>query len=776
MPLYMIIHYFKSIILSAKKNPFFYSINLIGFITGLMVLTIILTFVFQELRFDKFHNKVENIYRIHSGGYGVTPPCFGEILKDGIPEINGIIRFVYCDLAIADQNKEIHLENTYYTDPEVFKVFSFTLLSGNVDSVLEAPFSIVINKSTANLLFGIDNPIGETIQGTDGSIYTITGIMEDIPYNSHIQSSAFVSIETLRITGGEEAFDCSSWGSLTYILKSEKSNVINIEKKINSILHDYRFVKDDDAFSFKLQPLKKVYFDIENNKFDDCKHGNLQTIILYSGIAVLLLALVIINYINLTTAISGGRIKEIALRKINGANRIDIIKQALLESTVIVVISYIITLSAIELLLPHFCRLLNISIAESLNRSLLYLYYVVGIVVVGILTGLIPGILLARTDILRAKRNEAFLYSGGIQRKILLIVQLIILTVLLNSTFITNRQIKYVLTKDLGFQYENVIYFKLDSTLLNKREVLKDNLIAKPEVELVSFSNGLIGEVLVKFNARIANDDNARIFSGNSIDPDYIDLYKIELKQGRNFSWDFESDSNRCCLINEAACKAFNLKNPIGEEINMRTVVGVVNDFNFASLHNHIEPLVLLCSNKGDVVQIKISEEDQEETIAYIQNTCNSISHDFECNISFLDSRIKELYKSEQDLRNSFKIYSIITFIVALLGFVGLIQFTIKKKTKEVTIRKLFGATLNENYVLLAKDHIGIILISNILAIPITYYVMNSWLRNFQFRISMEYIIFLNTFLITLMLTLLAILVVALKIDRISVKQSFRYE
>ncbi|MCD4676980.1 MAG: ABC transporter permease, partial [Desulfobacula sp.] len=693
-------HYIKSIVTSIKKNRFFYSINLIGFLTGFLVLAIIFTFVFQELSFDRFHENAKNIYRIHSGGYGVTPPCFAEKLKNKIPEINGIVRFSTGDLTIVDKDQELHIGKTYYTDPDIFNHFSFKLLSGDAMEVLNAPFSIVINKSTANKLFGNGSPVGESVQDKNGTVYTITAVMEDIPYNSHIQANAFISIETLRHSGKENEFGCGAWGILTYVSLSDKANCKEVEEKINSILDDSKMETDEGKFHLELQALKKVYFDFENNKFDGSKHGNRQTVLLYFAISILILLIVIINYINLSTLIAGGRIKEIAIRKINGATRFHIIKQVLLEALGTVLISFLLAWLVIELLLPQLSSLLNISVSDSQNRSLLYLSYFIAISIIGLISGLIPGLFLSGISEIKALKNESFLSSRGLQRKVLLVIQLLIVALVLDSTFIINNQVSFILKKDIGFHYDNVVYFNLDNTLIKKWKILKSELLQSPNVKFVSFSDGLIGQGLTK--ATMNCNDKSKLCNFYSIDPDYIDLYRMRIKSGRSFFWDFKSDIDNSCIINEAACKAFELTNPLGKKVGHRTIIGIVHDFNYTSLHNHIEPLVICCGSGGNVIQIKISTDNKDKTVGFINTACKSISPGFENNFSFLNNKIKELYKPELDLKNSFEVYSIITFIIALLGLFGLFLFTLKRKAKEISIRKLFGAKFMDTFKLLA--------------------------------------------------------------------------
>ena len=770
----MFYHYIKSVIISVKKNRFFYTLNLIGFSIGFLLLTIIFTYFYQEISFDRFHKNAENIYRIQAGGYGVTPPCFAEKLKNQIPEINGIVRFRSDDLVIVDNKKEINIGKIYYTDPEVFQVFSFKLLTGDKATALKAPFSIVISTSMENQLFGNSSSIGESIQDKDGKVYTITGIMEDIPYNSHIQANAFISIETLRNTSNDQPFDCSTWSILTYVSLSEGSKSEEAEKKINTFLEEFRMETRDGKIPLKLGSLKNIYFDVDNNKYDGSKHGNLQTLSLYFAISIFILFIVIINYINLSTAISASRIKEIAIRKINGASQSQIIKQTLLEASGTALISFIMALLFIELLLPQLSSLLNIQIAGSSNRLYLYLIYFIGIAVIGIIVGLIPGIFLAKTKEINALKNEIVFNSRGFQRKALLVIQLLIVAILMNSTFIIKSQINYIFKKDLGFTYNNIISFQLNEDLLDKNELLKHNLLKNPEIKYVSFSDGLIGSGFGK--SSIGNDENKVLSYFFSIDPDYFDIYDININQGRNFSWDIATDSVRACIINEEACRVLEIELPINKILNDKKIVGVVSDFNFTSLHNQIEPLIIYCGGRGNVVQIKLSDDYQDETIQFISNSCKDISPDFNFDYTFLEISLKNLYKSEIELKSSFEFYSLITFIIALMGLFGLTLFMIKKKTREIIIRKLYGARFYDTLKLLSKEQIWITIVANILAIPISSLLMGKWLNNFQYRVDIGLLGFLITFIITIAFTLLAVLFVVLKTNRISIIRSLRHE
>ena len=770
----MFTHYIKSYLLGFKKNRFFYGINLFGFSIGFLLLTIIFSFVYQELSFDKFHKKSDTIYRIHGGGYGVTPLCFADKLKNKIPEIRNVIRFKYKELKIDENNEKLDFGGIYFTDPEIFQEFSFKLWSGNAAEVLKEPYSIVISKSKAKELFKRNSPIGNTIKDDNGVIYTITGIMEDIPYQSHLQADAFISIETLRHTEGEDAFNCGSWSNLTYVCLSEKAVCRDVETKINNELEDFKMESSDGKMSLSLESLTKIYFDAENNKFDGSIHGHFQTVLLYLAISILILFLVVINYINLSIAISVTRIKEIAIRKVNGAKQSQIIKQTVFEAIATAVISFCVAILLIELFLPQLCILLNVNVSNSINRLKLYLIYFLGILFIGLITGLFPGIFLSKVKVIKALKNDMGFKSRGFQRKILLVFQLLIVATLLNSSFIINSQIDYVFNKDLGFNYENVLSFKLTPEIAKKSELLKHNLLGNPNITDVSFSNSILGDAFGK--APIGNDGNIHICNQCYIDPSYLDLYSIKMKEGRNFSWNLSTDMKQACLMNEEACRIFGTMNPINTKLGNSEVIGVVNDFNFSSLHHQIEPLVIYCTDKGDVVQVKISSANQRSTVRYIGDVCKAISPDFDFNYEFVENRIKKMYKSELDLKSSFQFYSLITFFIALLGLLGLTLFLIKKKIKEVSIRKLFGAKLNNTLMLLSKEQVFIVLIANCIAIPITYLIMGEWLNNFQFRIDIGYLIFIKTLVITTALTLLAVSFIIFKIHRVNMIENLRNE
>lgn len=769
----MIYYYIKSFFAGIRKNKFFYFINLTGFLTGFLMFLVILTYVYQEISFDKFHKNADYIYRINSGGYGVTPLCFGDKLKNTIPEISDIIRFTAKKIKIVENENQTEQKKLFYADNNLFRVFSFELFEGNKENVLKEPYSIVISKSLSVKLFGKVSPIGKTIKSKEGITYHITGVMEDIPDNSHLYCDMFSSIETLRSIDSE-SFNCSQWGYLTYVMLYKNVNVKTAEEKINKVLEDSRMKTGDKPIKLKLENLKKIYFDYEGNKYDGCKHGNKQSVIIYIAISLTLLFLIIVNYINLFIAISSNKIKTIAVKKIMGASRIQIIKQFVFEAFAFSLLSFFITVAIIELSLPALMWVLDLHLNNSQNWGIIYSLFFGITLIIGAIIGIIPGISISKINAIKTLKKESFFKSKGIPRKLMLILQLTIVSVLLNSSFIINKQIKYILSKDLGFNYENVVYFRLDKELEKKHDVLKDMLSENPDIKEISFSSSIMGDGFGK--STFENNNHAELCYFLSIDPDYIDLYKINIKEGRSFSWEMSGDSENACLVNEKACKLFQLTDPINEVIGNRKIVGIVSDFNFVSLHKSIEPLIIYCNREELVVQLKIDNKNPGSTLDYINKVCHKLSPDNNIETSFLKDYLNDLYKGDYNLSKNFKVYSIATFIIALLGILALALFMIKKKKKEIAIRKLLGAKVKDTFLILAKEYFIIVLIANILAIPLTYNFMKKWIANFQYKISFGFSLFIGIFLIELIFTLLVILFIIIKSHRVNSAEILKEE
>lgn len=768
----MFSHYIRSFFIHLKKNRFFHILNLTGFAVGFLLLTLISAFVYQESSFDRFHKNADHIYRLHPAGYGVTPACFADKLAGKLPEIRQLVRFSTVDFPIRLEGPQGTTIKISYTDPSVFEVFTFPLVPGQAENALKTPYSAVITRSLARRLFGEDAPIGQTIRGADSTVLTVTGVMKDLPYPSHIRTQAFVSIETLRLLEENRTFGCGSWSMLTYVQLAEKADPEAVAARVNDLLEEFRMDTGDGKVLLILQPLPELYFDGEGNRYDGSVHGNRQTVMLYLAVSLLILCIVIINYINLSTALAGNRIRETAIRKVSGAGRLQVVIQVMTEAAGMALIAFLGAWVLIELLLPQLSGFLNIQLDGAFNRGLFLPACLTGAGLLGAASGLVPGLLLSKTDASSALKDDTPMRSRGILRKALLVFQVVIVAGLLNATFLISSQMRYVLNRDLGFRPEQVLSFRLDGALSNKKDLLKRRLAGRPEIGAIAFSDDLIGGGFGQ--APVGNEGNKKLCYFLSVDPDYLPLYDIELTRGRNFSWENPADFENGCLINEAALEAFGLDAPEDKMLDKYRVLGVVSNFNFISLHQAVGPLIIHCSRDGQVAQVRVAAGQEGKAVSLIRQACLGISPDFDFNYTFLQEDLRGHYQAEINLRNSFRFYALIAFLIGLLGLFGLTLFVIRKRTREMAIRRLYGANTGQAFRLLTGEQLGIVLTANLIALPVSWWLMDNWLDHFEYRIQVDPAVFLKTLGITLLFNFLAASFLLFKIGRVNLVESLR--
>lgn len=768
----MFSHYIRSFFIHLKKNRFFNALNLLGFAAGFLLLTLISAFVYQETAFDRFHKNADRIYRLHPVGYGVTPACFADKLAGKLPEIRRLVRLSTVDLPIRTKDTRSATIKISYTDPAIFEAFSFPILSGRPENALKSPFSIVVTESLARRLFGDSPPIGQTIQTADTAVLTVTGVMKDLPYVSHIRTQAFVSMETLRLKEENQTFGCGSWSMLTYVELDETADPGSVAAKINELLEAFRMDTGDGKVRLVLEPLADLYFNGEGNRYDGSVHGSRQTVMLYLAVSLLILFIVVINYINLSTALAGNRIRETAIRKVHGASRRQVVIQVMVEAAGMALIAFLGAWILIELLLPQLSGLLNIPLDGGFNRRLLLPACLIGAGVLGAASGLIPGLLLSKTEASSALKDDTPLRSRGGLRKVLLVFQVMIVAGLLNATCLISSQMAYVLNLDLGFRPEQVLSFRMDGALSNKKDLLKRRLAGRPEIGAIAFSDDLIGGGFGQ--APIGNEGNKTLCYFLSVDPDYLPLYGIELTRGRNFSWEKPADFADGCLINEAAREAFGLDAPEDKMLDKYRVLGVVSNFNFISLHQAVGPLIIHCSRDGQVAQVRVAAGQEDKAVSLIRQACLGISPDYDFNYTFLQEDLRGHYRAEINLRNSFRFYALIAFLIALLGLFGLTLFVIRKRTREMAIRRLYGANTGQAFRLLTGEQLAIVLTANLLALPVSWWLMDKWLDHFQYRIGVDAAVFVKTLGITLFFNFLAASFLLFRLGRVNLVESLR--
>jgi putative ABC transport system permease protein len=776
------------------RNKLHSTINIAGMAVGIAMFILIMMFVKNELSVDQFYPNLDRIYRLEVANFsagcaaGVTDKISAEF-----PEIQKTVRMVprnsillkYSPENSPNNEKGIKFDDILYGDSTILDIFSLDVLKGDVKTALTTPFSLVLSESTVNKIFGEQiehvNPIGQTIKVDNSYDCTITAIIKDIPQNSSISINGIISlISAKEIYSDEFLSNMSNWFYATYLLLSEKHDAKLLEEKINKHLVD--LFPGNPQFIFILRPMRDIYFNDDHNAGDYSKHGDRQIVYIFIAIALIIIIIAIINFVNLSTATASMRANEVGVRKVVGSQKRNLITQFLSESTLISFVAIILAVIIAELLKPQFNELIGKKLEIGYLQSPMFILVLIGgALVIGIISGLYPAFYLTAfkaVDVLKGKQQKGA--KGIFLRKTLLIIQFTISIILIIGTITVNKQLNYLGKKDLGFNKEHLIYLNLTPDIRDKKDLLRQKLVQNPDIKKVSFSNFLPGQMGGNTFTRKVNEES-RHFGYIMTDPDYIDLMELEIVQGRNFSWDIKSDVGQAILLNETAVKTFKLDTVIGTEIylfdTVGVVVGVVKDFNFKSLHADVEPLSILCLPEWSrIVNIRISSANMSQSIQHIQEVWNELSPEFPFEYAFFDEGLRKSYKSDSQFAKIFWYFSLLAIFIACLGLFGLVSFTAQRRTKEIGIRKVNGASIKSIVILLTKELTRWVFPAIVISCPIAYYVMKTWLQNFAYQTNISWWIFLLSSILALAIALVITSWQAIKAAKVNPVESLRSE
>lgn len=752
----MIQHYIKNYLRNLKKNSLHISINIIGFSTGILILSILFLHIRYELNYDKFNTKYKNIYRITAGGYGVTPPCLKEKLTNKIPEIRNIVRFTVSDKQITSDKKDPLCKlKAYYTDSSVMKSFSFIPVKGTKHCALADPNSIVLTKSAAIKLFGNINCLGKSVTTVEGDIFRITSIIDNIPKNSHLRFDALISNSSKTI---EELSNCSTWSILTYIEVNENTDIYLLEKKINECTEDIKMKTESGTIQLNLQRVDKIYFSPENNKFDGSIHGNLSTTRTLLSIALTILILVITNHLRLTAALIKRNQRELAIRKLNGAEGKNIVYQSLNDNIITSILAGGVTLLMSELFLAEICNILKVSVPDSrLNVVFSVIFFSL---LTGIITGLTSGYISIRTKALHIFRNNNISTKRS-WRNVSTIFQILIMSIVLNYSFLLSEQINFMLNKDIGFKYKNVVYveFKNDSVISHK--VIRNKLIEMADISMVSFTSTLPGEECGKSFMKSGN--KTKLCSFMSADRFFFDLYNIEVLSDKNYRVKYSGNSD--CIINHEAFKQFELEKSPDNTISKYKIISDCKNFNFNKLNQPIVPLIIKYSETGRFMSIRLNNNISTEIISQIEKVILNYAEKRDYKIVKMKDKLKSLYKKETDFLKSINAYSVISVIITLLGLWGTTMLSVKDKCREMSIRRIMGASNLQNKTLLVYSNVKPAIMASIMAIAPSLYFYYNWISDFCYKSPLNYGVFILTILTTQLLVILTTLTASFKIS-----------
>ncbi len=776
----MLKNYIKIAIRNLRRNKIYSTISVLGLAIGITGATLLYLYIHDELSYDTFHENSDQIYRVveispnGSRHFGQTAPVLGTTLEESYPEIQQMVR-LYQPAGHIDmiwEGERVHERNYVLADPGFFQLFDFEIIRGDSENPLAVPNSVVITERTAERLFGDENPIGQDLPFNHIHPVAVTAVVENVPGNSHIQFDYAISRQN---TGLDWEEYLNSWGvhsAHIYLQLEPSTDLSEFETKLDSFTQAQQET-NPEARDFYLQPLEEIYFGSSDIEYGiEQSHGNIFYITIFSAIGLFLLLIAGINYMNLATALSARRGREIGIRKAAGAERQQLVLQFLSESVVIALLACIISYFFIELSLPFFNDLTGKEFLLNGETALTILGILFGIgLTLGILSGSYPAFYLALIQPIRVLKSKINLKGRNLAlRKVLVVTQFALSIVLIIGTLVIYKQMNYLQDADLGFDKEQVLVVDINHGNVRSRfEAMKQELETVPGVISAATSSRVPGghnieHAYTRSPESISEEYQQMYFM--SFDEDMLDLYNLELVAGSNFTGNKGVDS-LTVLINETAAEALNLDNPVGSFIDINgvddlvKVTGVLKDFHFQSMHQEIGPIVIgYWSNPVRVIDffsIKIAGNDLQGTIEQIKEVHQQFDPVTAMEFRFLDQQIDQNYRAEIRAGRLFGIGAGVTIFIACMGLFGLALLATETRIREIGIRKVLGATVSDILTLLTTDFVKLVAIAFIIAIPIGWIVMNSWLNNFAYHTNLGASVFLGAGVLALLLSILTI-------------------
>ena len=759
----------KNLLLIALRNlkkDFWYSLlNILGLTIGITFSLFLIFYVKDELSYDKHHKNSDRIFRIVSyiqekdknTDWTLTQLPLGPTLQKDYPEVEQQVRFMGRERTLfRNGTKEFYETKAYYVDSTIFKVFTHKFVEGNAATALNAPFDIVISKTLAKKYFGNTSAVGKTLK-TVYDTYNVTGVIEDVPQNSHIRYDMLISISTAirNFPVGPE-----SWGNFnyfTYVLLKPGTHAQAFNKKLDDVYKKYGeklFQQFQVSMQYDLQPIRDIHLH-SKLQLEPEELGNMSYIWIFSSVAFFMLLIACINYMNLTTARSARRAKEIGIRKVTGSSRKQLVAQFLGESLLTSLLAVIFSILLMLLLLPMFNGISGktFSMRNMIEPSNLLLLGSI-IIFTGLIAGSYPAFYLSAfkpVGILKGALSKA---SGNIGlRRTLVVLQFSISMVMLICTWVVYSQLTYLRKKDLGFDKNQVMTVTVNTGQdeTSKIYAMNNEFRTVPGVQSVGAANSYPGAANINLNLFIVQTDTGWInktIECYTIDEHYFDVLGIKMAKGRNFSG--PGDTLHSIVVNEQTVKLFGWKDPIGKRVKFpgdtsgayREVVGVFRDFNQKSLYNPIGPLLLFYYPNGNVMQLKLDPTNIHNTVAKAEAIWKKYFPQLPFEYKFLDEDFNSQYAADQKRGKIFAAFSILTIIITCLGLLGLTAFTTQQRQKEISIRRVLGASTIEVVRMVSKNYLWLALIAAAIAFPVAWYFMSNWLKLFPYNTGLSVIPF----------------------------------
>lgn len=793
----MIKNYLKLAFRNLWKHRAFSIINILGLTIGMTACFLIFLYISFELSYDSFNSKADRTYRVvadiktptetlNAGGPAWAVPPFA---KHEFPEVEAFTRLAQDNVLIRKGEIKFQEENAMWADSSLFQIFDFKLTQGNPQTALKEPFSIVFSETAAKKYFGNENPIGQSLLITGDALPAkVTGIMKDIPENSQVKTDVFLSMST--VTQKFNANLDSQWGNYgaqAYLLLTPNTNAKALEKKFPAFLEKYngKEMKEMQMYpTIFFEPLKDVYLRSTRN---GSKTGNINNVYIFSIIAIFILVIACINFVNLTTARSSERAKEVGIRKVAGALKSQLTRQFIGDSLLLCFIAFLLSVGLAALLLPSFNHLAGKTISEGIfsnwkNVTILF----IAAMAIGLLAGVYPALVLSSFKPVTVLKGRFATGTRGILlRKGLVVAQFTISIALITGTIIVYNQMKYMRNQDLGFSKDQMLV--IDTQGDKAKDALKQAVTSVPGVKSVSLTGSVPGgnnpgaysEIEnIKGDLQIANLD---VYF---VDFDYIPQFKMKMLAGRPFSKEFATDTTQAMVLNEAAVKLLGYSSPqqaIGKRFKQwgreGKIIGVVKDFHFRSLQTVIKPLSMRIEPEGcSLLAVNISANNAKSTIAAIENKWKTMVPTRPFSYFFLDEFFDRQYRAEERFGKLFLNFAILAILISCLGLLGLASYSTMQRTKEIGIRKVMGASVSNIVNLLSKDFLKLVLLSFVIATPLAAYFMYKWLQDFAYKTNMDWWIFAVSGIIAVFIALFTVSFQAIKAAITNPVKSLRTE
>ncbi len=766
----MINNYLKIIFRNIRRFPAYSFINICGLAVGMTCTFLILLWVLDEISYDKFYENADDLYRVienqhYAGGeifpVAVTPSGLAHALKEEFPEISKATRYRF-NFWLVRNGDDYITERFTVVDHDFLEMFNVQFVKGDIKTALMEPHSVLLTEEMAEKYFGQEDPMGNTLNIDKGHLLKVTGIIKKPQYKSHLDYHMLVPFIFLK----EMGTNLNDWGNnshYTYVELQKNVESRKVDEKIKDLIKKYNEGSTTDIF---LQNVRKIHL-YSSGKFtaDIEGHGDIAYVRIFSIVALFVLIIACINFMNLSTAQSSRRAKEIGLRKVAGASKRKLILQFFGESVFIAFIAHIIALILAEVLLPTFNQLSGKQLDINYGSLQIYVYLLSLIVFTGLVAGSYPAFYLSAFKPVNVLKGIFRKNPGNTGfRRVLVIVQFSLSVFLIICTLVIRQQLQYMQNKKLGLNKDNIGYFYIGSEIRHKRTTLKSELLKNTDILSVALSNQLPTYIVNStdgFNWEGKNPDDDILFHMVCVDEDFASTFKLELKEGRFFSSDFSADS-MSAIVNEKAAEMMGFKEAVGQTLSVweyhLKIIGVVKNFHFKSVHNKIEPLVMYMNpEQFYVCFIRLNPEHITTSVDYIEKTAKKLDPDSPVYFNFLDRDYDNLYRAERRMGKIFNYFSMLAIIISCLGLIGLSSFLIERRRKEVGIRKASGAAKYEIFTLLSKEFLTWVMVSILIASPVAWLAMNKWLQNFAYHTLINWWIFFTAGLVAIVVALMTV-------------------